>query len=273
VAVAAWPQAAILARSIQAREARLRRLGALLLDLVFFSILVAIVDGVYGVTQVTGGTPPNGQPGSFYISTVTTVAWPSLCLVAVAYSFVPEAFFGATPGKLLTGLRVVRVDGRPLGLGAVLTRNVLRLVDMLPLQYLLGGVLVLLSSSSQRLGDMAAGTTVVARTDALDVGATRTAGRMALGALVAGLMIAIVFTIAFDYYGRPPLVLQGLYNEHQLLGVDVTAYELGTAQWSADRVTYPITFYSGQKQCSGTVELNWAGTDWQMGEASWVCKS
>jgi hypothetical protein len=134
-------------------------------------------------------------------------------------------------------------------------------------------VLVLLSSSSQRLGDMAAGTTVVARADAVGVRATRTAGRRALGVLAAALLVAIVFTIAFDYFGRPPLVLQGLYNEHQLLQADVTAYKLGTPRWSAGQVTYPITIYRGANRCTGTVQLDRNGFDWMLSSAQYDCVS
>jgi hypothetical protein len=201
------------------------------------------------------------------------VAWPWLGVIAIAYYFVPEALFGATPGKLITGLRVVRVDGRPLEVGAVLVRNVVRLIDALPFLYLLGGVLVLATSSSQRLGDLVAGTTVVAHRDALDVGATRAAGRPALAVLAAGLLIAVIFTIAFDYFGRPPLVLQGLYNEHQLLQPDVSSYELGTPRWSPGQVTYPITIYRGANRCTGTVQLDRNGFDWMLSSAQYDCAS
>lgn len=68
---------------------------------------------------------------------------------------------GRTPGKLWTGLRVVRDDGGPITLGPSAVRNLLRLVDgMLTLN--LGYVLaVVFSSRNQRIGDMAAGTLVV----------------------------------------------------------------------------------------------------------------
>jgi uncharacterized RDD family membrane protein YckC len=270
MAVAVWPGSALL-RSAQAREARSRRFVALLLDIIGFSILSSFVNNVYGVAVVTSGTLPNGHSSFASWSSTTTVGWLWVSVIALTYYIVPETLFGASLGKLLTGLRVVRVDGRPLGLSSVLVRNLLRLIDALPVLYLVGGVLVLMTASSQRLGDLVAGTTVVARADALDFGATRKAGRKAGAVLAAALVAGIVFTMAFDYFGRPPLVLQGLYNQHELLQGDVTSYELGTAKWSAGHVAYPITIYRGQRRCTGSLEMNWYWTGWQMGGAEYVC--
>lgn len=65
---------------------------------------------------------------------------------------------GRTPGKRWTGLRVVRVGGRPVGFLASAIRNLLRFVDD---AFLIGVIAVLASPRNQRLGDMAAGTLVV----------------------------------------------------------------------------------------------------------------
>src|SRR5260370_34305872 len=86
-----------------------------------------------------------------------------MTLLGVLYFAIPEAMFGASPGKLLMGLRVIRLDGRRLGIGSVIVRNVLKPVDFPPVLYLLGGVLVPATRRSQRLGDLAAGTTVLYR--------------------------------------------------------------------------------------------------------------
>ncbi|MBI5105443.1 MAG: RDD family protein [Solirubrobacterales bacterium] len=68
---------------------------------------------------------------------------------------------GRTPGKRWTGLRVLRDDGRPVDLLSSCVRNVVRLVDGLPLSYLPAMISVLLTRKHQRLGDLAAGTIVV----------------------------------------------------------------------------------------------------------------
>jgi uncharacterized RDD family membrane protein YckC len=68
-----------------------------------------------------------------------------------------EAIAGRSLGKLLTGLYVVGLDGKPAGLGARVMRNLLRVIDI-PVMPL---ALILFSPLRQRAGDLAAGTLVV----------------------------------------------------------------------------------------------------------------
>ena len=68
---------------------------------------------------------------------------------------------GQTIGKRMTGLRVIAANGAPAPFISVLVRNIVRLVDFLPGLYGLGLMAIVISPSSQRLGDLAAGTYVV----------------------------------------------------------------------------------------------------------------
>jgi len=68
---------------------------------------------------------------------------------------------GRTPGKWALGLRVVAADGAPVGWMASFTRNLLRVVDALPVGYAVGLVTSLIDPWGRRLGDMVAGTLVV----------------------------------------------------------------------------------------------------------------
>ena len=79
------------------------------------------------------------------------------------YPVVFEVQSGATPGKRALGLRVVHDDGTPVALPASLIRNLLRVVDFLPLFYGVGLVSTLVDRDFRRLGDLAAGTLVVHR--------------------------------------------------------------------------------------------------------------
>lgn len=65
---------------------------------------------------------------------------------------------GQTPGKRWCGIQVVNADGFGLDAAGIVVRNVFRLIDSIPLTW----VVPLLSKRSQRLGDMVAGTVVVA---------------------------------------------------------------------------------------------------------------
>lgn len=84
--------------------------------------------------------------------------------IGLAYFTLFEARLGRTPGKLLAGLRVRRVDGLPTTLFDAFLRNLLRLLWVTPF----GPAFVLLDLWSlrateldQRMGDLAAGTVVV----------------------------------------------------------------------------------------------------------------
>ena len=83
-------------------------------------------------------------------------------LLFFGYYFFFEYFWeGQTPGKRFFGLRVTMTDGLPLSLWPALIRNIVRLVDFLPLGYGFGAVVCLANDLNQRGGDLAAGTLVV----------------------------------------------------------------------------------------------------------------
>jgi len=82
-------------------------------------------------------------------------------LVMLLYFVVLEGFAGATPGKLLVGLRVERVEGGKPGLGKAFLRNILRVVDGLPALGILGIILIITSPERARFGDRVAGTRVI----------------------------------------------------------------------------------------------------------------
>jgi uncharacterized RDD family membrane protein YckC len=69
---------------------------------------------------------------------------------------------GRTIGKVVAGIRVVGDSGEPVRFLASAIRNIVRIVDFLPLFYLIGSVSIVATRNDQRLGDLAAGT-VVAR--------------------------------------------------------------------------------------------------------------
>src|SRR4051812_33016445 len=68
---------------------------------------------------------------------------------------------GRTPGKRWTGLRVVRSGGHPITFVRSALRNILRIIDILPILYGIGMLAIFVSSHNQRIGDLAAGTHVV----------------------------------------------------------------------------------------------------------------
>jgi uncharacterized RDD family membrane protein YckC len=130
------------------------RFVAIFLDLLIEALVLTGL--VFAVDHIIGSSTPTR---AYVTSGVTALV---AFLIIFGYHVLFESLkAGRTPGKAMTGLRVVRTTGGPVGLRASLLRNVLRLVDWLPGLYALGAVLIVASTNNQRLGDMAAGTLVV----------------------------------------------------------------------------------------------------------------
>lgn len=68
---------------------------------------------------------------------------------------------GRTPGKRMTGVRLVDLKGQTPSVGALLIRNVFRLLDSLPAFYALGCIACLVTRHRVRIGDLASGTLLV----------------------------------------------------------------------------------------------------------------
>ena len=89
---------------------------------------------------------------------VELVLWASFAIYLL-HTTLSEVFFGRTLGKVILGLRVTTLNGKPPTRGQMLTRNLLRVIDaglvFLPV------LLVPFSPLRQRAGDTAAGTVVL----------------------------------------------------------------------------------------------------------------
>jgi uncharacterized RDD family membrane protein YckC len=165
-----------------------RRIVAALLD-VCGILLVAVVFYVGAIVdrydRYDAATVPDGASGSgdacavlseqysscvtfgrnIYVSSSDSVTMTPFVLVTGLLVFVLlQGLTGATPGKLVTGLRVVGPDGRRPGLLRALVRTVLWVVDGFPWPIpILGWLIAVCNRRRRRLGDMVAGTVVVRR--------------------------------------------------------------------------------------------------------------
>ncbi|EFH84130.1 RDD family protein [Ktedonobacter racemifer] len=120
------------------------RFLAILIDSIILGIVFGIINAILGTAL----------KGSFAISGIEGL------LLLIYYSCM-EATMGATLGKKILGLRVVKEDGSSIGWGDSIIRNLLRIIDIIPGFYLVAAILVWTSSSKQRLGDKVAHTVVV----------------------------------------------------------------------------------------------------------------
>ncbi len=117
--------------------------------LVAYFVFTLLVSDVLGVLQGLSGVAQ-----TLLVVGVFATQW--------LYWTVSEGLFhGQTVGKRALGIRVVRVDGSPVGVYESAVRNLCRAVDFLPMLYAAACVSMLLTRQHRRLGDVLAGTLLV----------------------------------------------------------------------------------------------------------------
>jgi uncharacterized RDD family membrane protein YckC len=157
-----------------------RRISAALIDLALLIAVFAILAATIGESRVDESEfsfELNGAEAALYFAFV------------LLYYFALEAAIGQTVGKLLLGLRVVRTDGSRPSVAAIAVRTLLRIVDWLPLFYLVGFIAMLATGlRRQRLGDLAARTSLAR---ALPV------AHRSLAAVAVALVVLVLLGLSF----------------------------------------------------------------------------
>lgn len=98
------------------------------------------------------------SPGTGYF---LWVVWPAAGIYLFYHPVLEVLMRGSTPGKRMAGVRIVTRTGDIPSIGALLIRNVFRLIDSLPFAYLVGLVTTMFTEQHVRFGDMAAGTLLI----------------------------------------------------------------------------------------------------------------
>ena len=132
------------------------RLVAVIIDYVILSAWAILCALVILVPIVSGSQPSKSTLGPWVI-VLGVLAYAPL----VFYSLVCEIFFnGQTLGKKARNIKVMRLDGTAPAVGDYLLRWLLGIIDF-QMAGLVAIISIAASQRGQRLGDMAAGTTVV----------------------------------------------------------------------------------------------------------------
>lgn len=105
---------------------------------------------------------PSDNP--FLAMLVIFIAVVFFFLTGYLYHSLFEGLYGATPGKRICGIMVLKADFTPCGLGAAFLRNIMRIVDSF-FYYLVAAIALAGTMKWQRLGDLVADTVVVRRSD------------------------------------------------------------------------------------------------------------
>jgi len=85
-------------------------------------------------------------------------ALPATAIYFLYHLILEPLMAGRTPGKRIAGLRVLTPEGQVPTAGALITRNIFRIIDSMPLFYVVGLLFVFFGRQHLRLGDLAAGT-------------------------------------------------------------------------------------------------------------------
>jgi uncharacterized RDD family membrane protein YckC len=116
---------------------------------------------VYGLSAVAAMAA--SALGLLSLDLAAAVSLIASFVLSVGYPIALEWYWkGQTVGKRVLRLQVMDEQGLRLQFHQIVIRNVVRILDALPLFYLVGGLASLISPRGQRVGDLAAGTIVVA---------------------------------------------------------------------------------------------------------------
>lgn len=128
------------------------RIIAATVDVILVAVLVFAI--AFGVSQLALG----GNGGILFQALATI----GVTAIVMGYLVGFEGWNeGRTPGKRMVGIRVVTTSGDSIGFLAAFLRNLLRVIDFLPLMFVVGAASILLTKMNQRVGDIAANTLVV----------------------------------------------------------------------------------------------------------------
>ncbi len=130
------------------------RFLAFAVDLACISLLSTVIGTIVGLLGILSPDIASGVMAVAYF------------VLQIGYGILFEWLWrGQTIGKRLLRLRVMDAQGLHLHFSQIVIRNLMRVIDSLPLFYVVGGVSCLFSRYAQRLGDLAANTIVVRTVD------------------------------------------------------------------------------------------------------------
>jgi len=131
------------------------RLLSSMLDMLFMSVYVLLLMFIVGFYEGLRSAVDHDEYGIavFFILAMLPV---------LLYHFLSEQFMnGQSFGKKIVGIRVIRLDGTQPNLGSYAIRSLFRIIDVQTCYGLVAIISIAASEKSQRLGDMASGTTVI----------------------------------------------------------------------------------------------------------------
>jgi uncharacterized RDD family membrane protein YckC len=137
------------------------RAAAFIIDqLILTAVNIMILLIFFFVTKGMSSLPFTAEVNIHSLPLAITII--AIFIINGGYFFAFEFFSGGrTIGKKALGIRVIQENGHSLTLLSSFIRNLLRMIDSLPVSYFLGFLMMFFHSKHKRVGDIVAGTIVV----------------------------------------------------------------------------------------------------------------
>ena len=99
--------------------------------------------------------------------------WIIVSIPIIFYSFIFELVLqGLTPGKMILGIKVIKIDGYQATAVDYFVRWILRVLDVVVSNGVVAVFSIIFTDKSQRLGDIFAGTTVISTKERINISTT-----------------------------------------------------------------------------------------------------
>lgn len=140
------------------------RIIAFVLDNIFKLLYLILVSYIINKFRLAKGFDDNWSEMAFWIISFSPVFFYTL--------FFESIMQGATPGKKIMHIRVIKIDGYEASIVDYATRWVMGLIDFWMMSGAIGVISIASSPKSQRLGDILAGTSVISIKERVPLSAT-----------------------------------------------------------------------------------------------------
>lgn len=193
-------------------------------------IIIAYLTTIYLLLEYTGFSKMlSGLDGWSQMAVQSLIFLP-----VTFYSLIFETFFeGQSLGKKLIRIKVVKIEGYQASFGDYLIRWLFRMIDIVISSGVIGFVSIIMNKKAQRLGDMAAGTSVITLRNNVNISST------------------ILEEINEDYKPTYPLVIKLSDNDVRIIKENFIRAKAGRDFDLMLKLTEKIQSVTGIKNQSG----------------------
>ena len=193
-------------------------------------IIIAYLTTIYLLLEYTGFSKMlSGLDGWSQMAVQSLIFLP-----VMFYSLIFETFFeGQSLGKKLVRIKVVKIEGYQASFGDYLIRWLFRMIDIVISSGIIGFVSIIMNKKAQRLGDMAAGTSVITLRNNVNISST------------------ILEEINEDYKPTYPLVIKLSDNDVRIIKENFIRAKAGRDFDLMLKLTEKIQSVTGIKNQSG----------------------